>query len=79
MYKGSKHAGNVVISNHATSNMSRDSQFSSIVKLGAPTKIARLRHTLQQQLFLEVFPRNILIQEWQEHNGTEIIKISIKG
>ena len=27
-------------------------QFSLIVKLGGPTKIARLRHTLQQQFFL---------------------------
>ena len=52
MYKGSNHAGNVVISNHATSNMSRDKKLSFIVKLGAPTKIACLRHTLQQQLFL---------------------------
>ena len=52
MYKGSRHAGNVVISNYATNNMSRDTQFSFIVKLGTPTKIARLRQTLQQRHFL---------------------------
>ena len=50
MYKGSKHSGNVVISNHETNNMSRDTQLSFIVKLGAPTKITRLWHTLQHQL-----------------------------
>ena len=57
MYKGIKHAGNVVISNHATKNMSRDTQFSFIIKLGALTKIAHLRHTLQQQFVLRLFSK----------------------
>ena len=48
----------ILSTNHILSTWHNDlgstkPKFSFIVKLGAPTKIARLRHALEQQLFLD--------------------------
>ena len=75
MYKGSKHAGNVVIYNYTTNNMSCDTKFPFIFKLGAPTKISRLRNTLQQQICFNLSQEDLYMDI--QHN-TAIKSSSVK-